>query len=87
MRQQDKATQTVRPDDHDAVEVLEARTTAAGGASPSFTRPAIYQRESPGVVTIIDRPRDPNGGDGTQSGLGSGFVISGTARSRRTRTS
>jgi S1-C subfamily serine protease len=52
--------------------------------SGSFDPSAIYQRESPGVVTIISTgldgangPTATPGGGGGQSGLGSGFVISG----------
>jgi S1-C subfamily serine protease len=56
------------------VEVLEGAGDAKGGGS--FNPSGIYQRESPGVVTIISTGLDdPNGGGGSQSGLGSGFVI------------
>jgi S1-C subfamily serine protease len=58
------------------VEVLEGASDAQGGAG-SFNPSAIYQRESPGVVTIISTGLDDANGSGPQSGLGSGFVISG----------
>jgi 2-alkenal reductase len=58
------------------VEVLKD----AGDAPPGggrFDPSAIYQRESPGVVTITSTGlTDPNGGQ-DESGVGSGFVISG----------
>jgi S1-C subfamily serine protease len=62
------------------VEVLEGAGDGSGGGAPrSFNPSSIYQRESPGVVTIISTGLgDPNGGGNSQSGLGSGFVISGT---------
>ncbi len=74
-----RATQTVSSQTTTTrVEVLEGAGDAQGGAG-SFNPSAIYQRESPGVVTIISTGLDdPNGGGGSQSGLGSGFVISGT---------
>jgi S1-C subfamily serine protease len=59
------------------VEVLQ---DAGGGTGrSSFNPSAIYQRESPGVVTIISTGIGDDGatGGGNQSGLGSGFVISG----------
>jgi S1-C subfamily serine protease len=58
------------------VEVLkDAGDAQPGGAS--FDPSAIYQRESPGVVTITSTGlSDPNGGQ-NESGVGSGFVISG----------
>jgi S1-C subfamily serine protease len=58
------------------VEVLEGAGDAQGGGG-SFNPSAIYQRESPGVVTIISTGLDDPNGSGAQSGLGSGFVISG----------
>jgi 2-alkenal reductase len=60
------------------VEVLENGGDAAPGGR-SFDPTAIYQRESPGVVTIISTGlgNAGGGGGGAQSGLGSGFVISG----------
>jgi 2-alkenal reductase len=58
------------------VEVLEGAGDAQGGGG-SFNPSAIYQRESPGVVTIISTGLDDPNGSGSQSGLGSGFVISG----------
>jgi S1-C subfamily serine protease len=60
------------------VEVLAGAGDGRGGAARSFDPSSIYQRESPGVVTIISTGLgDPNGGGSAQSGLGSGFVISG----------
>jgi 2-alkenal reductase len=58
------------------VEVLEGAGDAQGGGG-SFNPSAIDQRESPGVVTIISTGLDDPNGSGAQSGLGSGFVISG----------
>ena len=59
------------------VEVLENANDGSNGTR-SFNPSSIYRRESPGVVTIISTGLgDPNGGNGNQSGLGSGFVISG----------
>ena len=59
------------------VEVLQG--DAGSGSPRSFDPSSIYQRESPGVVTIISTGlSSPNGGGSGQSGLGSGFVISGT---------
>jgi S1-C subfamily serine protease len=54
------------------VEVLEDAGRAQTGRA--FDPSSIYRRESPGVVTIISTGL----GGGGQSGLGSGFVISGT---------
>jgi S1-C subfamily serine protease len=57
------------------VEVLQQ----AGGsdpAHPGFDPQGIYQRESPGVVTVISTGLAQSG-DGDSAGLGSGFVISG----------
>jgi 2-alkenal reductase len=60
------------------VEVLENSGGDAQGGTRSFDPSSIYQRESPGVVTIISTGLgDPNG-DSSQSGLGSGFVVSGS---------
>ena len=58
------------------VEVLkDAGDGQPGGGS--FDPSAIYRRESPGVVTITSTGlSDPNGGQ-NESGVGSGFVISG----------
>jgi S1-C subfamily serine protease len=54
------------------VEVLRQVGAKEGGFDPR----AIYERDSPGVVTVIANGlRDPNG-DST-GGLGSGFVVSG----------
>jgi S1-C subfamily serine protease len=52
------------------VEVLQEAGDGKGG---TFDPTAIYQRESPGVVTILSTGL----GGGGESGLGSGFVISG----------
>jgi 2-alkenal reductase len=59
------------------VEVLQ--DAGGGKGRSSFDPSAIYQRESPGVVTIISTGLGDDGatGGGNQSGLGSGFVISG----------
>ena len=63
------------------VEVL--RDAAGGGRSGggSFNPSEIYRRDSPGVVTIISaglaNGDGGGGGGGGQSGLGSGFVVSG----------
>ena len=54
------------------VEVLEDAGRAQTGRA--FDPSAIYQREAPGVVTIISTGLDGGG----ESGLGSGFVISGS---------
>jgi 2-alkenal reductase len=53
------------------VEVLRQLGAAEGGFDPR----GIYQRESPGVVTVIATGLQSPNGDG--AGLGSGFVISG----------
>jgi S1-C subfamily serine protease len=59
------------------VEVLENGGDAAPGGR-SFDPSSIYQHESPGVVTIISTGLGNSGGGGNgQTGLGSGFVISG----------
>jgi S1-C subfamily serine protease len=59
------------------VEVLESANDGQNGTR-AFNPSSIYRRESPGVVTIISTGlSDPDGGNGNQSGLGSGFVISG----------
>jgi len=60
------------------VEVLENGGDTAPGRT-AFNPSGIYQRESPGVVTIISTGLQSSGGGGggAQSGLGSGFVISG----------
>jgi S1-C subfamily serine protease len=61
------------------VEVLEGSGDDGQGGSRSFDPSSIYQRESPGVVTIISTGLGNAGGNGTQqSGLGSGFVVSGS---------
>jgi S1-C subfamily serine protease len=68
-------TQTVQTTTR--VEVLkEARLPGANQARPPGFDPAgIYARESPGVVTVISTGLQAGGRD--ESGLGSGFVISG----------
>ncbi len=72
-------TQTTR------VEVLQDAPTPQGG--PRFDPAGIYRRESPGVVTVISSGLS-GAGSGGNAGLGSGFVISGSAaRSSRTPTS
>ncbi|HEX7299413.1 MAG TPA: trypsin-like peptidase domain-containing protein [Solirubrobacteraceae bacterium] len=53
------------------VEVLSPVGTKAAGFDPR----AIYERESPGVVTVIATGLRTPGGD--TGGLGSGFVVSG----------
>ena len=59
------------------VEVLENGGDAAH-CGRSFDPSAIYQHEAPGVVTIISTGLGNSGGGGSgQTGLGSGFVISG----------
>jgi len=59
------------------VEILkDAGDAPPGGAS--FDPSTIYQRESPGVVTITSTGLDnPNGSGPNEAGVGSGFVISG----------
>jgi S1-C subfamily serine protease len=60
------------------VEVLQDAGPARRGR-PSFDPSAIYRRESPGVVTIISTGvGGDQGGPSNGTGLGSGFVISGT---------
>src|SRR4051812_18998105 len=76
LQQQAEGADRELADDHDARRGPQGASDAQGGAG-SFNPSAIYKRESPGVVTIISTGLDsPNGGD-AQSGLGSGFVISG----------
>jgi S1-C subfamily serine protease len=62
------------------VEVLQGAGDAKSGGG-SFNPSAIYRRDSPGVVTIIStglgNGDGDSGGGGGQSGLGSGFVVSG----------
>jgi S1-C subfamily serine protease len=59
------------------VEVLQGAGDGQGGGR-SFNPSSIYQRESPGVVTIISTGLGGSGAPGSgDSGLGSGFVISG----------
>ena len=58
------------------VEVLENANDGRSG-TPSFNPSSIYRRESPGVVTIISTGLGDAGANGNESGLGSGFVISG----------
>ena len=55
------------------VEVLEQAGKSEGGFDPR----GIYERESPGVVTVIAAGLSTPGSTGTAAGLGSGFVISG----------
>jgi S1-C subfamily serine protease len=55
------------------VEVLQDSGDAQAGAR-RFDPAAIYRRESPGVVTVIST----GVGGGGDSGLGSGFVVSGS---------
>jgi 2-alkenal reductase len=64
-------TRTVAQTTTTRVEVLQDAGEAQTGRR--FDPAAIYRRESPGVVTIISTGL----GGGTDSGLGSGFVISG----------
>jgi len=67
-----KATRTVNAQTTTTrVEVLQDAGRARTGSA--FDPSAVYRRESPGVVTIISTGL----GAGGQSGLGSGFVISG----------
>jgi S1-C subfamily serine protease len=47
----------------------------AGAATPGFDARSIYERDAPGVVTVISTGLQS--ADGDESGLGSGFVISG----------
>ena len=49
------------------------RGRQAGGVRPA----GIYSREAPGVVTVISTGLQGGPGGGSESGLGSGFVISG----------
>jgi S1-C subfamily serine protease len=53
------------------VEVVRQAGDAAGG----FDARSIYEHDAPGVVTVISRGLQS--ADGDESGLGSGFVISG----------
>jgi S1-C subfamily serine protease len=53
------------------VEVLRQ----AGAATAGFDPQAIYDRDAPGVVTVISTGLQSTNGD--EAGLGSGFVISG----------
>jgi S1-C subfamily serine protease len=72
-------TKTVRAETTTTrVEVLENGGDATPGRA-AFNPSGIYRRESPGVVTIISTGlgNSGGGGGGAQSGLGSGFVISG----------
>ena len=66
-----KDTRTVAQTTTTRVEVLQDASRAQTGRA--FDPSAIYRRESPGVVTVISTGL----GGGGQSGLGSGFVISG----------
>jgi S1-C subfamily serine protease len=59
------------------VEVLENANDGKDGTR-AFNPSSIYRRESPGVVTIIATGLSDPDGNGNQSGLGSGFVISGS---------
>ncbi len=56
------------------IEVLKDANKSDTG---SFDPRGIYRRESPGVVTVIATGLQSPTGSGSQSGLGSGFVISG----------
>jgi S1-C subfamily serine protease len=47
----------------------------AGDAAAGFDARSIYEHDAPGVVTVISRGLQS--ADGDESGLGSGFVISG----------
>jgi len=47
----------------------------SSGATTGFDAQAIYERDSPGVVTVISTGLQS--ADGDEAGLGSGFVISG----------
>jgi len=59
------------------VEILKDAGDAQPGGG-SVDPSAIYQRESPGVVTITSTGLDnPNGSGQNEAGVGSGFVISG----------
>jgi S1-C subfamily serine protease len=60
------------------VEVLQDAADGRSGGG-SFDPSEIYRRDSPGVVTIISAGlgNGDGGGGGGQSGLGSGFVVSG----------
>ena len=57
------------------IEVLKDSSKAESGAA--FDPQGIYRRESPGVVTVIATGLKSDTGQGSQTGLGSGFVISG----------
>src|ERR1700732_114527 len=69
------ATRTQTVETTTRVEVVKQAGAKQGGFDPA----GIYERESPGVVTVIsDGLQDaPGSGAPGQSGLGSGFVISG----------
>jgi S1-C subfamily serine protease len=64
----DTKTQTVETNTR--VEVVKS----AGGDGGDFDPKGIYERESPGVVTILATGFQGSGSDG---GLGSGFVVNG----------
>ena len=55
---------------------IEVLKDAGRSDGTSFDPRGIYRRESPGVVTVIATGLKSDTGPGTQSGLGSGFVIS-----------
>jgi S1-C subfamily serine protease len=55
---------------------VEVVGPSSEGAAAPFDAGAIYDRESPGVVTVISTGLQESGGS-SAAGLGSGFVISG----------
>jgi S1-C subfamily serine protease len=55
---------------------VEVLRDSAEGAATRFDPGAIYDRESPGVVTVISTGLQEGGGPNA-AGLGSGFVVSG----------
>jgi 2-alkenal reductase len=69
------ATRTQTVETTTRVEVVKQAGAKQGGFDPA----GIYERESPGVVTVISGGLQDAAGSGApgQSGLGSGFVISG----------
>jgi S1-C subfamily serine protease len=58
------------------VEVVK-QLAGEGAKAGAFDPSGIYSRESPGVVTVISTGLQGGPAGGSESGLGSGFVISG----------
>jgi S1-C subfamily serine protease len=72
-----KANTTTETSSQTTTTRIEVLKDSAKSDNTTFDPRGIYRRESPGVVTVIATGLKSDTGQGSQTGLGSGFVISG----------